>query len=51
MNRAYEHVLQAMYLHVHHDLRHQAAAGSLFHGATFDRIGMFAGRKQKTGLC
>lgn len=38
-NRAHEHVLQAMFLNVQHDLRTLIPASLLFHGACLDRLG------------
>ncbi|KAI5357428.1 Putative tetratricopeptide-like helical domain superfamily, anaphase-promoting complex subunit 5 [Septoria linicola] len=38
-NRAQEHVLQALYLSVQHDLRTLAPAAQLFYGSCLDRLG------------
>jgi anaphase-promoting complex subunit 5 len=38
-SRAYEQIVQAMYLNTQHNLHTLAPAASLFHGASLDRIG------------
>lgn len=39
LTRAHEHIVQAMYLNIQHDLRTLAPAALLFQGASLDRLG------------
>lgn len=41
LNRAHEHIVQAMYLNIQHDLRGLAPGALLFQGASLDRLGEF----------
>lgn len=40
--KAFEHILQASYLNIQHDLRTLLPASTLFHGASYDRLGQSA---------
>lgn len=39
LNRAHEHIAQAMFLNIQHDLRALAPGALLFQGASFDKLG------------
>lgn len=39
LNRAHEHIVQAMYLNIQHDLRAMAPTALLFQSASLDRLG------------